>query len=120
VRTLASALESSTFSSRWEEAAHVRVLVVRGRLDAAGAPQLSAGICTSGRDAIVLDLREVQAIDIGALRDVLLAARVVGIRLHLVCLKAAPIHSVFDLALVGPVALHESPAEAVLAAILRP
>ena len=116
VRTTASASEPYPFSTRWEDGAHIRVLAVRGRVDAVSAPHLSAGICTCGRDVAVIDLSGVSAIDTGALRDVLLAARVVGIALHLVCLEAALMRPLFELALVGPVSLHESRAEAVFAA----
>ena len=116
MRKPATAPETYTFSSQWENEAHVRVLVVRGCVDAGSAPYLSAGICTFGGENIVIDLCAVEAIDPGALRDVLLAARVVGIELHLVCVEGAPIHPAFGLALVGPVVLHESRTEAVAAA----
>ena len=116
VRTTASAPEPFPFSTHWEDGAHIRVLTVRGRVDAVSAPHLSAGVCTCGRDVAVIDLSGVSGIDTGALRDVLLAARVVGITLHLVCLEASLMRPLFELALIGPVSLHESRAEAVVAA----
>jgi hypothetical protein len=55
------------------------VVVVEGDVDALAAARLSAAICSLGVGRIVLDLTRVGAIDAVALRDVVLAARVVGL-----------------------------------------
>jgi hypothetical protein len=120
VRPVALVPEPDPASTRWEHAAHAPVLVVTGCIDAVVAPRLSAAICTYGRDSIVLDLDSVHLIEPSALRDVLLAARIVGIALHVVCPTAAPSRSAFRLArLVQPVSIHESRADALAAAYQR-
>jgi anti-anti-sigma regulatory factor len=84
VLPLAPASEPDPFSTRWEPSGRAPVLVVRGRLDSLTAARLSAAICAYGRERVVVDVEGVPSIEPAALSDVLLAARVVGIEVHLV------------------------------------
>lgn len=65
-------------------AAAGHVVVVEGDVDALAAARLSASICSLGVERVVLDLSGVGAIDAAALRDLVLAARVVGLRVDVV------------------------------------
>jgi hypothetical protein len=113
VHSLALLTEPDPFSTRWEDSPRGPVLVVAGSLDALTAPRLSAAICALGRERVAVDVGGVRAIEPGALRDVLLAARVVGTELHLVCPSGAPGRRALTLARTGrPVAVHATRASA--------
>ena len=64
--------------------AAARIVAVEGDVDALAAARLSASICSLGVGRIVLDLTGVGAIDAAAVRDLVLAARVVGLSVDIV------------------------------------
>jgi anti-anti-sigma regulatory factor len=97
-----------------EDAGSVPTFVVAGDVDAMSAAQLSATICAArGCAHVLVDLSQVEAFESGALNDVILAARMLGRGLHVVCSPAAPARSLFDVIGVGEV--YASCAEAIIA-----
>jgi len=113
VSTLMPASELHLFSVRREDAGRVPVLVVAGGIDADTAPQLSAAVCAFGCEKVVVDLREVDHIDSDGLRDLLLAARLLAVGLHVVCPTQGPARRLVDAAeSTRSLSIHESRSDA--------
>jgi hypothetical protein len=71
------------FAVHRQDAGRVPVFVVHGALDQVAAAQLSAAVCAFGGHDVVVDLRDAQLVEPGAERDLLLAARVLAVRLRM-------------------------------------
>lgn len=102
------------FAVRRDDAGRVPVLLVTGVLDGDTAPQLSAAVCGFGAEKVVVDLHAVEIVAPVGLRDLLLAARVCAVALHVVCPFACRARAIVD-ATAAPLCVHESRAEALAA-----
>lgn len=80
----ARAEATEPFTIHRQDSGRVPVFVVTGVVDPLAASQLSAAVCAFGGHDVVVDLAGAQVVDPGAERDLLLAARVLAVRLRIV------------------------------------
>ena len=77
------AIIAEPFAVHRRDDGRVPVFVVQGALDGMAAAQLSAAVCAFGGHEVVVDLSGAQLVEPGVERDLLLAARVLSVRLRL-------------------------------------
>jgi len=75
---------SEPFTVHRQDAGRVPVFVVTGVVDPLAASQLSAAVCAFGGHDVIVDLGGAHVVDPCAERDLLLAARVLAVRLRIV------------------------------------